>query len=126
MGLDISEILLADDFNAVNTGAIAEIYVGLELLKSVSSRRRDGLYFWKREERNSLAEVDYLIQRNEEIIPIEVKSGSRGSMQSMRLFLSEKNLPFGVRTSSENFARYDNIRVVPLYAIGNIRNQPLQ
>jgi len=125
MDLDVSGILLAEDFEVVNTGAIAEIYVGLELLKSVSARRREGLYFWKREERNSLAEVDYIIQRNEQIIPIEVKSGKRGSMQSLHLFLSDKKCPFGVRTSSENFAAFDNIRVIPLYAIGNIRTQPL-
>lgn len=125
LGLDVSDILLSDDFDVINKGAIAEIYVGLEILKSDSSRRQDDLYFWKREERGSLAEVDYLLQRGEDIIPIEVKSGSRGSMQSLQLFLSEKRRPYGVRTSSENFAAYDNIRVIPLYAIGNIRNQPL-
>jgi predicted AAA+ superfamily ATPase len=121
LGLDVSDILLSDDFEVINKGALAEIYVGLEILKSFSSRRREELYFWKREERNSQAEVDYLIQKNENIIPIEVKSGTRGSMQSLQLFLAEKKRPFGVRTSSENFASYDNIRVVPLYAVGNIR-----
>jgi predicted AAA+ superfamily ATPase len=121
LGLDVSEILLSDDFEVINKGALAEIYVGLEILKSTSGRRHEDLYFWKREERGSHAEVDYLIQKNENIIPIEVKSGTRGSMQSLQLFLAEKNRPFGVRTSSENFASYNNIRVVPLYAVGNIR-----
>lgn len=126
LGLDMSEFMLSDDFDVVNRGAIAEIYVGLEIKKSASCYSQEELYFWKREERGSLAEVDYLLQRHEEIIPIEVKSGKRGSMQSLHLFLAEKHRPFGVRTSSENFASYDNIRVVPLYAIGNIRNMALK
>lgn len=125
LGLNMAEIFLSDDFEVVNKGAIAEIYVGLELQKSVSCYEKENLYFWRRGEKNSNAEVDYLIQRNEDIIPIEVKSGKRGSMQSLHLFLEKKELPFGVRTSSENFAAYDNIKVIPLYAIGNIRNQPL-
>ena len=42
-------------------------------------------------------------------------------MQSMHLFLKEKNLKMGIRTSLENFSVYDKINVVPLYAIGNVR-----
>lgn len=120
LGLDMSEIFLSDDFNVVNKGAIAEIYAGLELQKSTSCYHKDDLYFWKREERGSNAEVDYLIQKNEDIIPIEIKSGKRGSMQSLHLFLKEKQSPYGIRSSSENFCTYDNIKVIPLYAIGNI------
>lgn len=120
LGLDMSEIFLSDDFNVVNKGAIAEIYAGLELQKSISCYHKDDLYFWKREERGSNAEVDYLIQKNEDIIPIEIKSGKRGSMQSLHLFLKEKQSPYGIRSSSENFCTYDNIKVIPLYAIGNI------
>lgn len=120
LGLDMADIFLSDDLEMVNRGAIAEIYVGLELQKATSCYHKDDLYFWKREERNSNAEVDYLIQRNEHIIPIEVKSGKRGSMQSLHLFLKEKQSPYGIRSSSENFCTYENIRVVPLYAVGNI------
>ena len=125
LGLDMSDMFLSDEFEVVNKGSIAEIYVGLEIKKSASCYHREDLYFWKRGEKNSNAEVDYLLQKNEEIIPIEVKSGKRGSMQSLHLFLSHKKLPYGVRTSLENFASYENIRVIPLYAVGNIRNQLL-
>ena len=54
------------------------------------------------------------------IIPIEVKSGTQGSMQSLHLFMKEKNIKRGVRTSLENFGRYGDIDIYPLYAIGNI------
>jgi hypothetical protein len=42
-------------------------------------------------------------------------------MQSMHLFLDEKQTEYGIRTSLENFAVYGKIRVVSLYAIGNVK-----
>lgn len=120
LGLPISEILFEDDFDTINKGAIAEQYVGLELLKSSSCYRQENLYFWHRETKSSNAEIDYVIQQNENIIPIEVKSGKKGSMQSLFLFLSEKNVPFGVRFSLENYAAYENIQVYPIYAVSEL------
>ncbi|MDR0737623.1 MAG: AAA family ATPase [Prevotellaceae bacterium] len=119
LNLNVSTILHANDFEVINKGAVAEIFVGCELKKNASCYTNSELYCWVREKRNANAQVDYVIQQNERIIPIEVKSGTRGKMQSMFLFLEEKKLPFGVRTSLENFATYDKIKVVPLYAIGN-------
>ena len=77
------------------------------------------LYYWQREALNSHAEVDYVVQQGEKIIPIEVKSGTSGKMQSLHLFINEKQSLYGIRTSLENFAQYDKIKVFPLYAIGN-------
>jgi hypothetical protein len=60
------------------------------------------------------------VQKGSRIIPIEVKSGTQGSMQSLRLLMKEKHIERGVRTSLENFGRYEDIDVYPLYAIGNV------
>jgi uncharacterized protein len=54
------------------------------------------------------------------VVPVEIKSGSTGKMQSMYRFLEEKKAPWGIRLSLENFSAYDKIQVVPLYAISNI------
>ena len=116
-GLHLSNILLKDDFDLVNKGGVAEMFAGLELLKTASPYTPLQLYYWQREKRNSHAEIDYIIQRGEKIIPIEVKSGTSGKMQSMHLFLKEKQLEYGIRTSLENFAQYDKIKVYPLYAV---------
>jgi len=121
LDLPYSEVLFSNDFEAVNKGAIAEQFVGLELVKNSSPYKLENLYFWSREREKSQAEVDYLIQRAGEIIPIEVKSGKSGKMQSLHLFLKEKHIKYGIRTSLENFVQYDNIQVYPLYAIGNIK-----
>lgn len=120
LGLPIADLLFEDDFKAVNKGKIAELHVGLELLKSASCYERPDLYYWQREALNSNAELDYVIQDQSGIIPIEVKSGSKGSMQSLYLFLKEKKRPYGIRFSLENYATYDNVRVYPLYAVAEL------
>jgi predicted AAA+ superfamily ATPase len=129
LGLNISELLFEDSFDIVNKGSIAELHVGLELLKSSSCYQQSELYYWHREALNSNAEVDYVIQKHQDIIPIEVKSGKKGKMQSLYLFLKEKKAPYGIRFSLENYSAYGQIRVYPLYAVSDIVpeniNQPL-
>jgi predicted AAA+ superfamily ATPase len=120
LGLNLSEHLLADDFSAINKGELAEQFVGMEFVKNFLPHARPQLYYWHREKRGSTAEVDYLLQMNTNIIPVEVKSGTQGKMQSLFLFLKEKNIHTGVRISLENFNRYDKIHVFPLYAVENL------
>lgn len=123
LGLNIAELLLDNQFSTTNKGAIAEQLVGLELIKSASCYQPQQLFFWQREALNSNAEIDYLVQKQMEIIPIEVKSGTKGSMQSMYLFMNEKNRTYGVRFSLENFSAYDKVNVYPLYAVSNFLNE---
>jgi len=118
LNLPLSDLLISNDFALVNKGSIAEIFTGLELLKSASCYEQINLYYWHRENKSSNAEVDYVIQTGKNIIPIEVKSSTKGAMQSMRLFLEEKKSSFGIRTSLENFGELPDIKIVPLYAIG--------
>jgi predicted AAA+ superfamily ATPase len=121
LGLNVANLLIQDDFNVINKGNIAELYVGLELLKNTSCYEKAALYYWQREAKSSQAEVDYVIQLQDKIIPLEVKSGTKGTMQSMHLFLKEKKSDFGIRLSLENFSALDNIKVFPLYAVMNIK-----
>jgi predicted AAA+ superfamily ATPase len=116
-GLNPSEILFADNFQTLNKSRIAELFAGLEILKTSSPFTQHQLYFWQREAKNSHAEVDYLLQKNDKIIPVEIKAGTKGSMQSLHLFMREKNSEKGIRCSLENFTCYDKIEVYPLYAI---------
>jgi len=119
-----SEILPAADFSAVNRGSLAEIFTGQELLKASSCFSLQELFYWQRStdsgSSQSNAQVDFIVQKGSNIIPIEVKSGTQGSMQSLRLFMKEKHIKRGVRTSLENFGRFEDIDVYPLYAIGNV------
>lgn len=117
LNINIADIILSDDFNLVNRGELAELFVGLELIKYQSLYEKAEIHYWHREAKNSNAEIDYLIVRGNSIIPVEVKSGTKGSMQSMYLFLTEKRINKGIRLSLENFAQYDKIDVYPLYAV---------
>lgn len=118
--LNISDLLFSDALSMVNKGGIAEQFLGLEILKNAPCYRQTELYYWHREALNSNAEVDYVIQHNNEVLPIEVKSGSKGSMTSMYLFLKEKGVKYGCRLSLENFSEYESIKVLPLYAYTNL------
>ncbi|MDR0981865.1 MAG: AAA family ATPase [Culturomica sp.] len=120
LGLDMSQIFVTDDFKIVNRGAIAEIFVGLELLKSSNCYNPSSLYYWQRGKSEGDAQIDFLLQKSEKIIPIEVKAGTQGAMQSLRLFMKEKNIERGVRTSLENFGQLPGIAIYPMYAISNL------
>ncbi|MEI6142583.1 MAG: AAA family ATPase [Mariniphaga sp.] len=119
-GLRLSELLIANNIDLLNKGNIAEAFAGIEMIKYSSVYEKKQLYYWHREKRGSSAEVDYLIEYQGQVIPVEVKSGSSGKMQSMNRFLEERKSGFGIRLSLENFSAYDRIRVVPLYAISNL------
>lgn len=123
LGLKIADIIIGDEFEVINKGHIAELYVGLELLKVKNCFQKTELYYWQRDAKNSQAEVDYVCQFNENIIPLEVKSGTKGSMQSLYLFLKEKNISCGIRLSMENFSSIDKVDIFPIYAIQNMKDQ---
>jgi len=120
LDFDASQIAIADDFKAINMGSLAEMFVGLEILKASSCYMPHQLFYWHREKKQSTAQVDYVIQKNSRIIPIEVKSGLKGAMPSLRLFMQEKNSEAGIIASLENFGEIDNVEIYPLYAISNI------
>ena len=118
--LDIGQMLDAERLTQINKGALAELFVGLELLKSAPCTYPTQLYYWQREKAGSNAEVDYVVQCGADIVPVEVKAATRGSMQSMFQFLSEKQYSYGIRCSMENFGTCQNVKIYPLYAIGNL------
>jgi hypothetical protein len=56
-----------------------------------------------------------------QIVPIEVKAGTKGSMQSLKIFMDLKKSEKGIRVSQENFSTYQNMEVYPLYAVANLQ-----
>ena len=118
--LDLGQLLTVESLEQINKGAFAELFVGLELLKSAKSNFPIQLHYWQREKPGSSAEVDYVVQCNTDIVPVEVKSGTRGSMQSLFQFLTEKKYSYGIRCSLENFCKFENVRIYPLYAASHI------
>ncbi|MDR0575010.1 MAG: ATP-binding protein [Tannerella sp.] len=122
LGIQAADILLANETDFVNKGGLSEMFAGLELVKYGNYLKKPEMHYWQRMERNAQAEVDYVITMNSSIFPVEVKANTSGSMQSMYKFIELKGSEYGYRTSLENFCTYNKVRVVPLYALSNIRD----
>lgn len=115
-GLDVGNLLASQLFDDINKGDVVEMQTGLELIKCMSPYNEPSLYYWYRG--GSSAEVDYVINLKNEIIPVEVKASGKGRMQSMYRFLDTHELAtVGIRVSLEDFSEYDNIHVFPVYAV---------
>lgn len=111
------EIAFKEDIFLVNDGALAEQFVGQELLAYHGQEEMNNLFFWNREQKSSSAEVDYLIAIDSHIVPIEVKAGSIGTLRSLKLFLEEHQTPFGVRISEVPFSFTSQVLNLPFYLI---------
>jgi predicted AAA+ superfamily ATPase len=120
LGLDLSEHIVSDFNSLINRGHLSELFVGLELISHQSPYLHPRLYYWHREAKSSNAEIDYVVSSRGRIIPIEVKAGTKGQMQSLHIFISERDLPWGLRISGENFATYTKIKTIPIYAVSQV------
>ena len=81
----------------IHEGGLAEQFIGQELLSLEPFFEDTRLYFWNRKEKNSNAEIDYLLSHQGSVIPVEVKAGKTGTLKSLHLFLYAKALQFGLR-----------------------------
>ena len=85
----------------IDTGGIAEQLVGQMLRCFFPFYKEPGLYYWHREEKGANAEIDYLIEHNDHVVPIEVKAGSTGTLKSLHYFMHEKKLSIAVRINDD-------------------------
>lgn len=112
-----SQLSLGNDFFQINSGAVSEQFVGQELRCYRDKHWPSSLFFWARDKKGSGAEVDYIIEIDSEIFPLEVKAGKTGTLKSLKLFLDEKKSRFGIRISKETLSYYDKILSIPFYMI---------
>ncbi len=100
-GMDLGEL---DDFK----GGMVENYVNTQL---VANGYRT--YYWESEEK---AEIDFLIQRGGDIIPIEVKAADHTRSKSLAVYRKRFNPAYAVRLSQKNFGFEEGLMTIPLYA----------
>ena len=116
-GIHPSDILNANDLANVYRGALAEQFVGQELLAAGGSENFK-IFYWSRAKKSSSAEVDYLYAKNGRIFPIEVKSGPAGKLKSLHIFMNEyPNVKKGYVMSPIVFERQtvDKLIFIPVY-----------
>lgn len=90
--------LNAEQFEGVvwaNKGALAEQMVG-QLICAAACPDDERLFFWEKGGSRG-AQVDYLLQIDGAVVPVEVKSGASGSMKSLHSFMAAKGLGRAVR-----------------------------
>jgi predicted AAA+ superfamily ATPase len=113
-GLNISKEYLKSDLLSIFRGAMAEQFVGQEILAATN----DDLYYWAREAASSSAETDFLVEKLGKVIPIEVKSGKSGSLKSLHLLLETyKNVENAYVFSNAAFGQISEQKItfLPLY-----------
>lgn len=133
----IKHISLEDikEDNFINKGVISEQYIAQELLNLEPKNETPELYYWLREGKSNNAEIDFITQVKNEIIPIEVKAGKTGTLKSLHRFIYEKkgsktairfdaNLP-SIQKISTKIANLDenqhieyDIISLPFYMVG--------
>ena len=92
-----------------NKGGLTEQFVAQQLRASQTPLTDPQLFYWQRTG-GRLGEIDFIIQHGNRVVPVEVKSGSAGSMKSLHQFMAEKRLDFAVRCNI-NRPSVENIRV---------------
>jgi len=105
-------LFYSKSINTNFSGAWAEQFVGQQLL----TQGFEPLRYWARNKPNSSAEVDFVIENNGEIIPIEVKSGTAGKLRSLHLMLAENlNIERGLVLANTKFGSEAKIKFMPIY-----------
>lgn len=103
------QIDLSEQPVMISMGPLTEHYVANELrAKGYDS------YYW---ESDGKAELDFMIQKDADIIPIEVKTSTHVKARSLDLFMKTYNPKYAIRISERNFGFENNIKSVPLYAV---------
>jgi predicted AAA+ superfamily ATPase len=102
---------ILSDIDEDNTflGAMTENYVA-QCLTSRGYR----LAYWFSEGK---AEVDFVLQIDGKVVPVEVKKGRRNRAKSLGVFAEKYGADYAMRISQKNFGFDNRIRSIPLYAI---------
>ena len=116
-----AQLVQEQNLLAIHRGAVAEQFAAQEMVSSMPADSDGALYFWVREARSSQAEVDFLIAAGSTVLPVEVKSGSAGTLKSLWSFLdSHPASPRGVRLSMDMPSVSARLITLPLYLAGTL------
>ena len=112
-GLDSKTVVLGNTLFTEYKGALTEQFV----MQQLKAAEVDYIGYWTNE--RSTAEVDFVIQQDGEIIPIEVKATENLQAKSFKLFCEKFKPQTALRTSLSNYRKEEWMTNVPLYIIGN-------
>ena len=114
-GLTKQTILQGNSIFSEFKGALAEQFV----LQHFKTRQDDKVFYWSSD--TSQAELDFVIQNNDQVIPIEVKAEENLKAKSLKSFYEKFNPKIAVRTSMSDYRDDGWLVNVPLYALESFR-----
>ncbi|OGI03146.1 MAG: ATPase [Candidatus Melainabacteria bacterium GWF2_37_15] len=114
--LDIKTLLEENKIFAEFKGAIAEQYV-LQQFKTIKDLP---VFYWSNE--TSRSELDFIIEINSSIIPVEVKSSTNLKAKSLKNYIEKFEPEIAIRTSTADYKKTNNLYDIPLYLIEMIPN----
>ena len=95
-------------------GALTEQYV----LQQLVVNPENDIFYWSSE--SGIAELDFLVQNDDRIIPIEVKAEENLQAKSLKIFIEKYKNENAVRTSMSDYRKEEWLTNLPLYAVGNL------
>lgn len=102
LGLSLTDLTSIEELDLINKGGIAEQLAG-QLLRTIEPFYQEpALYYWLVPEKDSSAEIDYVIQHGTKVVPVEVKAGASGKLKSLHRFMHLKGLARAVRINSQS------------------------
>lgn len=101
LGIRLNQINAENELALINRGSLAEQVVGQQLRTLFPFYIEPALYYWLREKQGANAEIDYIIEHNNTIVPVEVKAGTTGSLKSLHYFMEMKKLTCAIRINSD-------------------------
>jgi len=102
LGLSLASLRLPIDAGFIaERGGFCEQYAAENLKCAEPMHVEHDLYYWERMKPGSVAEVDFLIQVEHFVVPVEVKAGATGTLKSLHQYLLEKGTDFAVRVNGD-------------------------
>jgi predicted AAA+ superfamily ATPase len=102
-------------------GGLTEQYV-IQELKAIDTQAAGAgtpqVFYWINDRKKGVAEVDFVIQYNGEIIPIEAKASVNLKAKSLKTYMDYYRPRAAIRTSLSRYNRNENLYDIPLYLIG--------
>ena len=115
LNISYNRLVLGDKLEYL--GTIAENYVANELVCNGFD-----LYYYSV---NQVVEIDFLIETDNGVIPIEVKASDNVKAKTLNYYMEKYKPKYAIRISTKNFGFDNNIKSVPLYATFCIKKQSL-
>ncbi|MBX9744498.1 MAG: AAA family ATPase [Chlamydiales bacterium] len=101
LGLSLHQLNSVSEISMINSGGMAEQLVGQLLRTLPPAYISPSIYYWERGKKGSEAEIDYIIQHENLVLPIEVKAGTTGTLKSLHQFMKEKKKTVAIRINSD-------------------------